>query len=168
MPRGRVGGKVPAVHHAPLDAPLVSLAPFVVLLLCIACLPLFAPLFWARERNQALVTGVLAAPVAAWLLAAGSKGVRRALPNSRIMIHQPLGGFRGQATDIEIHAQEILFLRRRMNEILAAHTGQPVDKIKQDTERDRFLSAQDAQEYGIIDAVIASPKSATDRKKAQG
>lgn len=102
----------------------------------------------------------MASSMAAWLLAAGSKGIRRALPNSRIMIHQPLGGFRGQATDIEIHAQEILFLRRRMNEILAAHTGQPVDKIKSDTERDRFLSAQDALEYGIIDTVIASPKVA--------
>jgi ATP-dependent Clp protease protease subunit len=102
----------------------------------------------------------MASSMAAWLLAAGQKGVRRALPNSRIMIHQPLGGFRGQATDIEIHAQEILFLRKRMNEILAAHTGQPVEKIKQDTERDRFLSAQDALEYGIIDQVIASPKVA--------
>jgi ATP-dependent Clp protease, protease subunit len=88
------------------------------------------------------------------LLAAGAAGRRRALPNSRVMIHQPLGGFRGQATDIEIHAREILTLRSRLNEIMAAHTGQNVDKIKDDTERDRYLSAPDAKEYGIIDDVI--------------
>jgi ATP-dependent Clp protease protease subunit len=88
------------------------------------------------------------------LLAAGAAGRRRALPNSRVMIHQPLGGFRGQATDIEIHAREILTLRSRLNEIMAAHTGQSVDKIKDDTERDRYLSAPDAKEYGIIDDVI--------------
>jgi len=98
-----------------------------------------------------------ASSMASWLLAAGTKGLRRALPHSRVMIHQPLGGVRGQASDIEIHAQEILFMRRQMNEILAEHTGQPVDKIKQDTERDRFLSAEDAREYGIIDTVIAKP-----------
>jgi ATP-dependent Clp protease protease subunit len=88
------------------------------------------------------------------LLAAGAAGRRRALPNSRVMIHQPLGGFRGQATDIEIHAREILALRQRLNEILANHTGQNVDKIKEDTERDRYLSAADAKEYGILDDVI--------------
>ena len=96
-----------------------------------------------------------AASMAAWLLAAGSPGMRRALPNSRIMIHQPLGGFRGQATDIEIHAKEILGLRDTMNGILAAHTGQPKDRIAQDTERDRYLSPDEAKAYGIIDEVIA-------------
>ncbi|HJK97218.1 MAG TPA: ATP-dependent Clp protease proteolytic subunit [Polyangiaceae bacterium LLY-WYZ-14_1] len=95
-----------------------------------------------------------AASMGAWLLAAGSPGLRRALPNSRVMIHQPLAGVRGQATDIEIHAREILQLRERMNEILARHTGQPQDKIKEDTERDRFLSAAEAKEYGLIDEVI--------------
>jgi len=95
-----------------------------------------------------------AASMAAVLLAAGSAGRRRALPNSRVMIHQPLGGFRGQATDIEIHAREILALRLRLNEIMASHTGQSVDKIREDTERDRYLSAADAKEYGILDDVI--------------
>src|SRR6201991_2580481 len=95
-----------------------------------------------------------AASMGAVLLAAGAAGRRRALPNSRVMIHQPLGGFRGQATDIEIHAREILALRQRLNEIMANHTGQNVDKIKEDTERDRYLSAADAKEYGILDDVI--------------
>ncbi|MEC7522590.1 MAG: ATP-dependent Clp endopeptidase proteolytic subunit ClpP [Myxococcota bacterium] len=95
-----------------------------------------------------------AASMAAWLLAAGEKGRRRCLPNSRVMIHQPLAGVRGQASDIEIHAKEIIQLRHRMNEILSKHTDQPVEKIKDDTERDRFLSASDALEYGIIDEVI--------------
>jgi len=95
-----------------------------------------------------------AASMAAVLLAAGEKGRRRALPNSRVMIHQPLGGFRGQATDIEIHAREILALRHRLNEILAFHTGQTTAKIKDDTDRDRYLSAMDAKEYGLIDDVI--------------
>ena len=96
-----------------------------------------------------------AASMAAWLLAAGSTGLRRALPNSRVMIHQPLGGIRGQATDIEIHAKEIIQLRARMNKILSLHTGQAEDKIKLDTERDRYLSAEEACEYGLIDEVIA-------------
>src|SRR5690606_9395807 len=95
-----------------------------------------------------------AASMAAWLLAAGTKGRRRCLPNSRVMIHQPLAGVRGQASDIEIHAREIIQLRQRMNEILSKHTGQSVDQIKLDTERDRFLSAGEAVEYGIVDEVI--------------
>ncbi len=95
-----------------------------------------------------------AASMGAVLLAAGAAGRRRALPNSRVMIHQPLGGFRGQATDIEIHAREILTVRQRLNEILASHTKQSVDRIKSDTERDRYLSSAEAKEYGLIDDVI--------------
>ncbi|MCB9667648.1 MAG: ATP-dependent Clp endopeptidase proteolytic subunit ClpP [Myxococcales bacterium] len=99
-----------------------------------------------------------AASMAAWILAAGEKGHRKALPNSRVMIHQPLGGFRGQASDIEIHAREIIQLRAKMNEILAFHTGQSTKKIKEDTERDRYLSAEEASSYGIIDDVIEHRK----------
>ncbi|MES1939119.1 ATP-dependent Clp protease proteolytic subunit ClpP [Salinisphaera sp. T5B8] len=97
-----------------------------------------------------------AASMGAVLLAGGAQGKRYALPNSRVMIHQPLGGFQGQATDIEIHAREILHARERLNEVLAHHTGQPLDKIKQDTERDFFMSAKDATEYGVIDDVLSS------------
>ncbi len=95
-----------------------------------------------------------AASMGAFLLSAGAKGKRYALPSSRIMIHQPLGGFQGQATDIEIHAKEILRLKRYLNEKLAEHTGQPIEKIEQDTERDYFMSAEEAVEYGLIDKVI--------------
>jgi len=107
-----------------------------------------------------------AASMAAWLLAAGAKGMRRALPNSRIMIHQPSSGTRGQASDIEIAAREILFLRKRMNEILAYHTGQAEEKIKDDTERDRYMTAEQALEYGIIDGVIRKDSSGKDGSKA--
>lgn len=108
----------------------------------------------------------LAASMGALLLAAGAKNKRYALPYARIMIHQPLGGARGQATDIEIHAREILRLREIGNEILVRHTGQPRDKIQQDTERDFFMSAEQASEYGLIDKVIfprgdAQKKSST-------
>ena len=95
-----------------------------------------------------------AASMGAFLLAAGAKGKRYALPNSRILIHQPSAGFEGQATDIEIHANEILNIKRRLNELLATSTGQPVEKIKEDTERDKFMSAEEALEYGIIDKVL--------------
>jgi ATP-dependent Clp protease protease subunit len=95
-----------------------------------------------------------AASMGAFLLAGGAKGKRHALPNSRIMIHQPLGGFQGQATDIEIHAREILDLKARLNEMLAKHTGQPVARVAADTERDKFLGAEEAKAYGIIDAVL--------------
>jgi len=95
-----------------------------------------------------------AASMAAFLLAAGEKGKRLAVPNARIMIHQPSGGARGQATDIEIQAQEILRLKKRINEILAERTGKEEDQIRNDSERDFFMSAQDAKEYGIIDTVI--------------
>ncbi|WP_456455801.1 ATP-dependent Clp endopeptidase proteolytic subunit ClpP [Thermovibrio sp.] len=100
-----------------------------------------------------------AASMGAVLLAAGAAGKRFALPHARIMIHQPLGGFQGQATDIEIHAKEILRLKRMLNEILAKHTGKPVEKVEQDTERDYFMSAQEAKEYGLIDKVLERRKS---------
>ncbi len=96
----------------------------------------------------------LAASMGAFLLAAGSKGKRLALPHARIMIHQPLGGTRGQATDIEIEAKEILRIRHQLNEILADRTAQPLEKIQKDTDRDYFMSAQEAKEYGLIDSVI--------------
>jgi ATP-dependent Clp protease protease subunit len=99
-----------------------------------------------------------AASMGAVLLAAGTKGKRYALPNARIMIHQPLGGAQGQATDISIQAQEILRTKRRLNEILAHHTGQTVDKVEKDTDRDHFLSAEDAKAYGLIDEVVSSRK----------
>jgi ATP-dependent Clp protease protease subunit len=102
-----------------------------------------------------LCTG-LAASMGAFLLSAGAKGKRYALPNSRIMIHQPSGGAQGQASDIQIQAREILDLRERLNSILAEKTGQPVERIAQDTERDNFMSADDAAAYGLIDKVLVS------------
>ncbi|WP_256387432.1 ATP-dependent Clp endopeptidase proteolytic subunit ClpP [Chroococcidiopsis sp. TS-821] len=96
----------------------------------------------------------LAASMGAFLLSAGAKGKRMSLPNARIMIHQPLGGAQGQATDIEIQAREILYHKRRLNEYLAAHTGQPIERIEQDTERDFFMSPDEAKDYGLIDQVI--------------
>jgi ATP-dependent Clp protease protease subunit len=97
-----------------------------------------------------------AASMGALLLAAGDKGKRFCLPNSRVMIHQPMGGFQGQASDIEIHAREILYLRQRLNEILARHTGQSVETISRDTDRDNFLSGDDAVKYGLVDKVLAA------------
>jgi ATP-dependent Clp protease protease subunit len=97
-----------------------------------------------------------AASMGAFLLAAGAKGKRYALPNSRVMIHQPMGGFQGQASDIEIHAKEILYLKQRLNEMLANHTGQSLERIERDTDRDNFLSAEAAAEFGIIDKVLTS------------
>jgi ATP-dependent Clp protease protease subunit len=97
-----------------------------------------------------------AASMGAILLAGGAKGKRFALPNSRIMIHQPLGGMQGQAVDMEIHAREILSIRDRLNQMLATHTGQPVEKIKQDTDRDNFMTGEDAARYGLIDRVLTS------------
>ena len=88
------------------------------------------------------------------LLTAGANGKRYCLPNSRVMIHQPLGGFQGQASDIEIHAREIIQMKKRLNEILASHTGQPIEKIELDTDRDNFMSAYDAKEYGLVDQVL--------------
>ncbi len=99
-----------------------------------------------------------AASMGAFLLAAGAKGKRYALPNASIMIHQVLGGARGQASDVEIHAREILRTKARLNELLALHTGQPVDKITRDTDRDNFMSAQEACDYGLIDSVVSRKK----------
>ncbi len=96
-----------------------------------------------------------ASSMGALILAAGTKGKRYALPNSRILIHQPLGGFHGQASDIDIHAKEILKIRNRLNRILAEHTGRKVGAIAKDTERDNFMSAEDARKYGIVDKVLA-------------
>lgn len=95
-----------------------------------------------------------AASMGAFLLAAGAKGKRYVLPNSRVMIHQPLGGFQGQASDIEIHAREILYLRGRLNELMAKHTGQSVEAIDRDTDRDNFMSADQSVEYGLVDKVL--------------
>ncbi len=97
-----------------------------------------------------------AASMGAFLLAAGEKGKRFCLPNSRVMIHQPMGGFQGQASDIEIHAKEILYLKQKLNEMLAHHTGQPIERIERDTDRDNFLSAEAAVEYGLVDKVLTS------------
>ena len=97
-----------------------------------------------------------AASMGAFLLSAGQKGMRYALPNSQVMIHQPLGGFQGQATDIDIHAREILRMRETLNGLLAKHTGQPIEKIAQDTERDNYMTAEMAQAYGLVDKVLAS------------
>ncbi|MBE9226084.1 ATP-dependent Clp endopeptidase proteolytic subunit ClpP [Phormidium sp. LEGE 05292] len=96
----------------------------------------------------------LAASMGAFLLTAGTRGKRMSLPNSRIMIHQPLGGAQGQAVDIEIQAKEILYHKRKLNELLAYHTGQPLDKVEVDTDRDFFMSAAEAKDYGLIDQVI--------------
>ena len=101
-----------------------------------------------------------ACSMGAFLLTAGAKGKRFALPNSRVMIHQPMGGFQGQASDIAIHAKEILSLRAKLNEIMAHHTGQPIDRIERDTDRDNFLSAQEAADYGLIDKVLATRDAA--------
>lgn len=100
-----------------------------------------------------------ASSMGALLLTAGAKGKRYALPNARILIHQPMGGFQGQATDVDIHAREILKMRERLNEIMAKHTGQPLDKIRVDTERDYFMSGEEAQKYGLIDEVIEKAPS---------
>ncbi len=105
----------------------------------------------------------LAASMGAFLLSGGTRGKRLALPNARIMIHQPLGGFQGQATDIEIQAKEILRLKARLNEILAKHCRQPIERIEKDTDRDYFMGAGEAKEYGLIDEVIVH-KKATEKK----
>jgi ATP-dependent Clp protease protease subunit len=97
-----------------------------------------------------------AASMGAFLLGGGAKGKRFILPNARTMIHQPMGGAQGQATDIEIHAREILLIRERLNRLMAEHTGQPLETIQRDTERDRFMSAEESRDYGLVDAVVSS------------
>jgi ATP-dependent Clp protease, protease subunit len=97
-----------------------------------------------------------AASMGSFLLAAGTKGKRYCLPNARVMIHQPMGGFQGQASDVEIHAKEILYVKQRLNEMLAKHTGQPIERIERDTDRDNFLSAEAAVEYGLVDKVLSN------------
>ena len=127
-----------------------------------AGLAIYDTMQFVRPHVSTMCVGQ-AASMGAVLLAGGEKGKRFCLPNSRMMIHQPLGGFQGQATDIEIHAKEILLLRDRLNEIMSHHTGQPLEKVAQDTERDNFMSGGDAKEYGIIDQVLAlrpNPKGA--------
>lgn len=96
-----------------------------------------------------------ACSMGAFLLAGGAQGKRYCLPNSRVMIHQPLGGFQGQASDIQIHAQEILTIKQRLNGLLAEHTGQPLEIIESDTDRDNFMSADQAVEYGLVDSVLS-------------
>lgn len=120
-----------------------------------AGLAIYDTMQYVRPQISTLCVGQ-AASMAAVLLAAGAKGKRFALPHSRIMIHQPLGGFEGQATDIEIHAREILRMREELNNILVKHTGQGLKKIEKDTERDMFLTGKQAQEYGLVDDVIAA------------
>ena len=100
-----------------------------------------------------------AASMGALLLAGGAAGKRYCLPHSRVMIHQPLGGYQGQATDIDIHAREILKARERLNQILVTHSGQSIDKIQQDTERDKFMSSEEAKDYGLVDAVLTTRSS---------
>lgn len=118
-----------------------------------AGLAIYDTMQYVRPEVSTLCMGQ-AASMAAWLLAAGTPGKRRALPNSRVMLHQPMGAFQGQATDIDIHAREILKLRTRMNEILASHTGRPVEQIALDTDRDYYMSADEAKEYGVVDQVV--------------
>ena len=109
-----------------------------------------------------LCTG-LAASMGAFLLCAGAKGKRFCLPNSRVMIHQPSGGFSGQASDIEIHAKEVLYLKRKLNEMMAQHTGQPLEVIDRDTDRDNFMGAEDAVKYGLIDRVLKNRTEAPEK-----
>jgi ATP-dependent Clp protease protease subunit len=127
-----------------------------------AGLAIYDTMQFVRSHVSTMCIGQ-AASMGAVILAAGEKGKRYALPHSRVMIHQPLGGFQGQATDIDIHAREILKTRAQLNEVLAAHTGQSVDKIAHDTERDNFMDPQQALDYGIIDQVFEHRK--VDEKK---
>ena len=116
---------------------------------------IFDTMQFVKPDVSSICIGV-AASMGSFLLAAGAKGKRYSLPNSRIMIHQPMGGVQGQAADIEIHAKEILYLRERLNKILSERTGQPVEKIAKDTDRDNFMSADDAVKYGLIDKIFVS------------
>jgi ATP-dependent Clp protease, protease subunit len=128
-----------------------------------AGLAIYDTMRYVSPRVSTVCMG-LAASMATVLLASGARGMRFALPNTRVLIHQPSGGFEGQATDIQIHAKEILRMRQTLNEMLASHTGQPIEKIERDTERDFFMSAQEAKEYGIIDDIIV--RSSRDSQSA--
>jgi ATP-dependent Clp protease protease subunit len=119
-----------------------------------AGLAIYDTMQYIRPRISTLCIG-LAASAAALVLAGGEKGMRHSLPNTRILIHQPSGGFQGQSTDIEIHARESLLLRRRIEEILARHTGRSLEEVHRDCERDNFMSAEQARDYGLIDSVIS-------------
>ncbi|MCC6832490.1 MAG: ATP-dependent Clp protease proteolytic subunit, partial [Thermoleophilia bacterium] len=118
-------------------------------------LAIYDTMQFIKPDVQTICVGI-AMSMGALLLAGGAKGKRMALPNAKIMIHQVSSGFSGQASDIEIHAREVIELRAKLDEILATHTGQPLDKVKQDTERDYFMSSEEAREYGIVDRVITS------------
>jgi ATP-dependent Clp protease protease subunit len=120
-----------------------------------AGLAIYDTMQFIKPDVSTLCTG-LAASMGAFLLAAGAKGKRFTLPNSRVMIHQPSGGFSGQASDIEIHAKEVLFLKRRLNEMMALHTGQPMDVIERDTDRDNFMGSEEAVKYGLVDKVLTN------------
>ncbi len=122
-----------------------------------AALAIYDTMQYVKCPVQTICVG-MAASAAALILAGGEKGKRFALPNSRIMIHQPWGGVRGQAVDLKIHAEEIMKIRDRINEILAHHTGQPKEKIERDTDRDFFMSAEEARDYGLVDEIIAHRK----------
>ncbi|MBC7624502.1 MAG: ATP-dependent Clp endopeptidase proteolytic subunit ClpP [Aeromicrobium sp.] len=124
-----------------------------------AGLAMYDTMQFIKPDVSTLCTG-FAASMGAFLLAAGAKGKRLCLPNSRVMIHQVSGGFRGQASDIAIHAKETLFLKNRLNEIMAKHTGQPIETVEKDTDRDNFLSAEEAQKYGIIDRILENRSQA--------
>jgi ATP-dependent Clp protease protease subunit len=119
-----------------------------------AGLAIYDTMQYVRPEIATLCIGQ-AASMAAWLLAAGAPGQRLGLPNCRVMIHQPMGGFQGQATDVDIQAREILKLRHRMNELLALHVGKPIEQIAKDTERDYYLGAEEALSYGLIDRVMS-------------
>ena len=118
-----------------------------------AGLAIYDTMQFIKPDVSTLCTG-LAASMGAFLLSAGAKGKRFVLPNSRVMIHQPSGGFSGQASDIEIHAKEVLYLKRRLNEMMAQHTGQPMEVIERDTDRDNFMGAEEAVKYGLVDKVL--------------
>ncbi len=130
-----------------------------------AGLAIYDTMQYVRSDVATLCMGQ-AASMGALLLTAGAKGKRFSLPNSRIMIHQPMGGFQGQATDIDIHAREILRMRSDLNKILAHHTGRTVKKIQNDTERDNFMSAEEAKKYGIIDKVLSRREDTGEEKKS--
>ena len=120
-----------------------------------AGLAIYDTMQFIKPDVSTLCTG-LAASMGSFLLAAGAKGKRYCLPNSRVMIHQPSGGFQGQASDIEIHAKEVLYLKKRLNEMLAKHTGQSIEQIERDSDRDRFMGSEEAVKYGLIDRVLQS------------